>query len=271
MGILGRVWYAGQQLPQIDLSYFDEPEPGIIRILRSGVDGVEIVLQVEGPSTGAYNFSYLSPPDNWVASLIGLDPSESGDDNTVAFRQKGQEPLVLTLPTATGFGLFNAGSYAVRLASGVGRLYYRDGTNYSVSGATLIPLTLPLFPGILGPPNNLRFSPDLSHCLRRTSLGVIEYRDNTGAVRNLAISGATLPQFALTDFRYTYVPPYLYALEDADFFNPAIQTVTVYRNLVDLVANTVTLDGELQAQCRGIALDPDGNDPTPLAAVFYPV
>lgn len=263
------VYFQGRSLPQIDLSYFDERTVGVIKILVSGINGLETAIEVSGPSDGNYNFSYLSPPNNWVASLVGFDPA-GGDANPVVFRGKGQEPLELILPTESGFGLFHAGAYAVRLFSGVGRLYYRDGTDYSVAGVPLEPFSLPLFPGIFGPPNGLRFSPDQTHALRRTAVETIEYQDNTGSVRSLAISGATLPQFALTDFRYTYIPPYLYAIEDVHFFDSAIQTVTVYRNLVDLVANTVRLDGELQAQCRGLALSPDGNDPTPLSAVFYP-
>ena len=265
MALLPWVWYGGS-LARIDLSYFDERTPGLGKILVSNADGIETVLEIAvseiEPSAG-YQFGYLSAPDNWVASIFSIDFSE------LRLRPKGETFVEFNVGATEASQLYAAGAFTARFEGGLGRLYYRDGSQFSLAGLSSGELLL--FPGLTGPQAfGYKFAPDLTHCLRRTAAATIEYRDNTGAVRNLTVSGATLPQFPLNANRYTYVPPYLYAIEDVDFFNPSTQTVTVYRNLVDLDANTVSLDGELQAQCQGIALDPGGNDPTPLAAVFYP-
>ena len=265
MALLPWVWYGGGDLAQIDLSYFDEDNSGIARILVSGADGVETAIEIpvdEVDPSAAYGFGYLSSPSSWMAGAVTFGPPE-----LLRFRQKGDDVVEPALAINDGvFGLFAEGIYCTTTTGGVARLYYRDGTQFSQSGAGSQYL---IFPGRLAPFGAYRFAPDLTHCLRRTAAATIEYRDNTGAVRDLAISGATLPQFPLTANRYTYVPPYLYAIENVVFFDPNAQTVTVYRNLVDLTANTVSLDGELQAQCRGIDFAEYPNS-TPLTAVFYP-
>jgi len=265
MALLPWVWYGGS-LARIDLSYVEEDDSGVAKILVSGDAGVETALEIAVPTTNvavAYGFGYLSSPSSWVAGAVTLVPPE-----LLRFRQKGEDVVepALAINDVSGFMLFAAGIYCTRTDGGVARLYYRDGTQFSQSGAGSQYL---IFPGRLAPFGAYRFAPDLTHCLRRTAVATIEYRDNAGAVRNLTVSGATLPQFRLDTNRYTYVPPYLYAIEGVNFFNPSVQTVTVHRNLVDLTANTVTLDGELQAQCQGINFEAYPNT-TSLTAVFYP-
>jgi hypothetical protein len=260
----GVIWYGGA-LPRIDLSYFDERTSGFAKILVSSLDGlttaVEIAVDPVTPNAG-YQFGYLSSPNDWIASIISLD-SEDGK-----FKEKGvAEESYTYLPYINGL-LSNSGLLTTRTSGGLGRIYYRDGSQISQSG--LASDELLLFPGIVGPLGQYRYAPDHLSTLRRTTVSVIEYRDSAGVVKDLDCSGATLPEFLMTGQRYTYAPPYLYAIDSVGFFDSALQTVTVYRNLIDLDADTVTLDNELQARCRGIALDPDGNDPTPLAAVFYP-
>jgi hypothetical protein len=249
---------------QVKFAYFNE-DAGTFKIFVSSLDDLEVAAEVQltGSISAAYGFSYLPSPSDWISSILAFDPNFQ-DSNFLSFSIRNQAAIEQVVPTGFSFSLYNAGNYSVNTEN-QSSLYLRDGT--IATNAPIAPSRL-LFAGVVGPSRNYRFAPDLSHCIARISVGEFEYRDNLGVVKNLTILGATLPQFNVSDRRYTYIPPYLYFVAGANEFDVSVQTVTVHRNLVDLINDTVTFDINLTAQCKGI--DFDETPGTSLATVFYP-
>lgn len=286
MAVLGHIWYGATGV-DIDLSYTRRiptyPNDAIYAIGLEPFAAVLVNPELTDAFTGL-RFGYSGIGTKWVASSFRQNTGE------IRFQTKGEPLVEFMYPDFVGnllTGVFthNLVSRLNTNSGGIGRLYWSDGTQYS------LPLGVNeflAFPGIAAPSGDGAGTPNrwaiatLYDDTRMRSLRLlneppeeapytnVEYRDGDGAVQILDATEATLDGFlGLGTGNNSYIHPYIYSILDlqpfgSDFFGEGATTVFV--NKVDLEAGTITLERSLSARYKG---QPDTTY-TPLRAVYYP-